>query len=342
MSGAPDWVATARSIPVAFAQVREDPELDFWALDQVGRRARIVMVASGGCTAAALATRDDVETLHCVDPNPAQIALTRLKLELLKTAEPAEKLRLLGHAGLHKKTRANRLAELLGHLGLQSDVLGPLEVVAACGPDHAGRYECLFAALRAELTEFAQPLQAILDLSAPDEQARRVRPETSLGRALDAAFEKIMALPNLVALFGEAATRNPREPFAAHFAWRLRHVLGTQPAAGNPFLSQMLLGRFAPQAEHFWLRSPRVKPRAAISCEESPMLPALEKRKGEFDLVHLSNILDWRFSTFRPCVPALHGTTVRERRCSPATAASSTVPFVSVGADEDICARYPA
>ncbi len=265
MSGAPDWVATARSIPVA----------------------------SGGCTAAALATRDDVETLHCVDPNPAQIALTRLKLELLKTAEPAEKLRLLGHAGLHKKTRANRLAELLGHLGLQSDVLGPLEVVAACGPDHAGRYECLFAALRAELTEFAQPLQAILDLSAPDEQARRVRPETSLGRALDAAFEKIMALPNLVALFGEAATRNPREPFAAHFAWRLRHVLGTQPAAGNPFLSQMLLGRFAPQAEHFWLRSPRVKPRAAISCEESPMLPALEKRKGEFDLVHLSNILDW-------------------------------------------------
>jgi S-adenosylmethionine-diacylglycerol 3-amino-3-carboxypropyl transferase len=102
-----------------------------------------------------------------------------------------------------------------------------------------------------------------------------------------------MALPNLVSLFGEGATRNPRETFASHFASRLRWVLGAQPAAGNPFLSQMLLGRFTPGAEHFWLRQPAMESAPAVTWEASPMVPALRRRKGEFDVVHLSNILDW-------------------------------------------------
>jgi S-adenosylmethionine-diacylglycerol 3-amino-3-carboxypropyl transferase len=293
MTGAAaDWVSVAASLPLAFAQVREDPLLDLWVLDRLGHPARVALVASGGCTAAALAITG-VEALHLVDPNPAQIAITRLKLELLRDSAPADRLRLLGHALLDPATRAARLSELLGRLGLPSDALGLPGRVAARGPDHAGRYEHLFGALRAELAEFAASIEALLQLSDPDEQARRVRPNEPLGKALDRAFAKVMALPNLVALFGEGATRNPREPFASHFARQLRWILGTRSAAGNPFLSQMLLGRFAPGAEHPWLQQPVLKSTPSLSWDASPMVPALEKHRGEFDLVHLSNILDW-------------------------------------------------
>src|SRR4030095_6875541 len=128
--------------------------------------------------------------------------------------------------------------------------------VAALGPDHAGRYEHLFGALRAELAESAMSIEALLQLSDPDEQARRVHPNEPLGEALHRALAKVMTLPNLVALFGEGATRNPREPFHSHFASRLRWILATRSAAGHSYLSQMLLGRFAPGAEHLWLRQP--------------------------------------------------------------------------------------
>ena len=288
-----EWMEAAKRLPLAFAQVREDPELDFRVLERLGRRARVAMIASGGCTAAALSTRPDVESLLCVDPNPAQLALGKLKLHLLRTAEPAERLRLLGHAPLDAATRTARLAEMLARLALAADALGPAEPVATHGPDHAGRYEFLFAALRGELAPVSAELEAVLGLGDAREQARRTDPETPLGGALDAAFAKVMSLPNLVALFGEGATRNPREPFAMHFARRLRSILAAQPAAGNPFLSQMLLGRFAPGFEHFWLRSPVVDAIPPIQWEASTMVPALRRRPGEFDLVHLSNILDW-------------------------------------------------
>ena len=41
-----------------------------------------------------------------------------------------------------------------------------------------------------------------------------------------------MALPHLVRLFGEEATKNPVEPFARHFARRIRHAMeGTDDVA---------------------------------------------------------------------------------------------------------------
>ena len=294
-SDCPGWVAAAKSLPVAFAQVREDPALDFWVLDQIGHGSRIALVASGGCTVAALAARTDVESIHFVDPNLAQIALTRLKLHLLSNFTPADRLSLLGHSNLDATVRHAQLAEMLRCLALSPDVLGPLEEVAACGPDFAGRYERLFQALRQELSEFSQPLEDLLCLSdiQEQEQARRVKPETRLGQALDLAFANVMAQANLEELFGEGATRNPRESFATHFTGRLRWILETQPAAGNPFLSQLLLGHFAPGAEHCWLRLPIPQSVPAISWDALPMVTALRQRCEQFDLVHLSNILDW-------------------------------------------------
>src|SRR5262245_66036990 len=87
MSQDVNWLDQAAALPIAFALVREDALLDVDVVEAVGRGERVLMVASGGCTAAALAALPNVAHLHLVDPNPAQLALCRLKLHLLERAD---------------------------------------------------------------------------------------------------------------------------------------------------------------------------------------------------------------------------------------------------------------
>src|SRR5579859_4230858 len=114
----PRWVIEAERQPLAFAQVREDPWLDGWVLERLGDSVRVIQVASGGCTAAALAASGRVAHLHLVDPNPAQLALARLKLRMLQTNSISQRLMLLGHAPLDAEQRKSLLAERLAALGL--------------------------------------------------------------------------------------------------------------------------------------------------------------------------------------------------------------------------------
>jgi len=293
-TGAPEpWVIEAATLPVAFSQVREDSALDQWVVQQLAENVDILMVASGGCTAAALATMPQVARLHIVDPNPAQIASSRLKLRLLEVADPAERLALLGHRPMSATERLSRLSTELSALGLSLNALGPIETVAAQGPDHVGRYEALFSKLRDALNEQPDELTAVLQLRDPIEQSRRVAPATEFGRALDIAFDSVMALPNLVGLFGEAATRNRREPFSRHFARRTRHVLATQPAAENPYLWQIFQGRFPDSCAYLWLAAPRPRRMPELIWTVSDLAQALKQQMDSVNFVHLSNILDW-------------------------------------------------
>src|SRR3954468_19773127 len=158
------WVRDIASRPIAFAQVREDSTLDHWVIEQLAAGARVLMVASGGCTAALLATTPQVSLLHLVDPNRAQIALARLKLRLLTTAGTLERLSILGHASMPLQDRRSRLIRELQALNLPVDTLGPIELVAELGPDHAGRYEGLFAKLRETFFSVADEITALLRL----------------------------------------------------------------------------------------------------------------------------------------------------------------------------------
>jgi S-adenosylmethionine-diacylglycerol 3-amino-3-carboxypropyl transferase len=287
------WLTAASALPVAFAQVREDSLLDHEVIERLGRPARVMMVASGGCTAVFLAASLRTSLLHLVDPNPAQLALARLKLRLLVHAEPGRRLALLGHTPLNSDERRAALSEELDALGQAADALGPPEFVAQVGADHVGRYERLFVALREALRTHADDVAALLQLTDCAEQARRVDPATALGRALDDAFDTVMALPNLVRLFGEGATRNRVEPFARHFARRTRQVLATLPAASNPYLWQLLRGRFPAATVYPWLRAAAPVRMPEFVCTATPMATALAEVREPFDVVHLSNILDW-------------------------------------------------
>ncbi|MDB6015631.1 MAG: hypothetical protein JWR19_120 [Pedosphaera sp.] len=287
------WVLELARQPIAFAQVREDATLDQAIVARLDAGAEVLMVASGGCTAAALASAPQVARLHLVDPNPAQIALCRLKLRLLDTAGANQRLAILGHAVMPVAERQQYLIRELQALELPVDALGSIDLIAKLGPDQAGRYEGLFSKLREALAGVAVELTALLQLRDPAEQSRRADPATHLGRNLDAAFDSVMSLPNLVGLFGEAATRNRCEPFSRHFARRTRHALATLPAVDNPYLWQLLQGHFPRAAEYPWLRATAPARMPEVLWTVTGMTEVLRGQSESFDFIHLSNILDW-------------------------------------------------
>jgi S-adenosylmethionine-diacylglycerol 3-amino-3-carboxypropyl transferase len=289
----PPWVLEAAELPVAFAQVREDPLIDASVVRGLGPEARIIMIASGGCTVAFLAAYCRVACVDVVDPNPAQIALASLKLHLLSNFDRAGRLALLGHAPMPTDERERRLRAALHAIGVPAEAIGPPRVWAEEGPDHSGRYERVFAQLRRYLEPQAAEVEQLLPLRDPAEQAHRVAAATPMGQTLDKAFERALDLPILIRLFGEGATRNRVEPFARHFARRTRHVLATLPAAGNPYLWQVLAGRYPPGAEAPWLAAPSPDRLPQITWNTTTMNEALRRSPGRYDLVHLSNILDW-------------------------------------------------
>ncbi len=293
----PPWLSYAARLPVAFAQVREDPLLDEVLVKHTRDRARICMVASGGCTAAALAAQPQVALLHCIDPNPAQLALARIKLSLLCVAATSKRLLALGHNEGTRATRSAAISHALEHAGISIDTLGQRDWIDEVGLDHVGRYEQLFRALRAELLPVAGEIVSLLNLSDPSKQCGLIHPNGTLWRTLESAFDRTMALSNLVALFGEDATQNPRFPFAQHFLQRLRWAIETLPARSNPFLAQLLTGRFMPEAPHRWIGLPSPTHMPAVQWDNTLMVPALRRNPRTFDLIHLSNILDWLTET---------------------------------------------
>lgn len=289
----PPWVSEAAKLPVAFAQVREDPLMDAWVVNGLSPEARIIMVASGGCTLAFLAASCRIAAIDAVDPNPAQIALSRLKLHLLMTCGRADRLALLGHTPMATNKREDRLRAALRDISVPVEAIGPPCVWAAEGPDHTGRYERVFAQLRNILEPHKAEVDNLLSFHDPAEQARRTAPATRLGQAMDEAFNQVMDLPILIHLFGEGATRNRVEPFANHFARRTRHILATLDAADNPYLWQILAGHYPPSSEAPWLSAPSPERPPVITWNNALMIDVLRRSPGSYDFVHLSNILDW-------------------------------------------------
>jgi S-adenosylmethionine-diacylglycerol 3-amino-3-carboxypropyl transferase len=273
MMPVPQWVVETASLPVAFAQVREDPLIDLAILQQIHavnqgppRRGGLsaLMIASGGCTAAFLAGSGRLSQLHLVDFNPAQMELCKRKLELLQTSEPSRRLAAMGHKPANNS-----------------------------GADHRGRYEVLFTQLRQAMRDSLDEVKAVLLMKDAAERTARVAPHTPLGKVLDSAFDEVMALPNLVALFGSKATQNAREPFSRHFANRTRHAIASLPTADNPYLWQLLLGRFPDGVAYPWFTAPAPRQMPEITETISTIDAALAPHRDRFDFVHLSNVLDW-------------------------------------------------
>ncbi|MDQ4098161.1 MAG: hypothetical protein M3144_09875, partial [Actinomycetota bacterium] len=88
-------------------------------------------------------------------------------------------------------------------------------------------------------------------------------------------------------------TQNPVESFSRHFARRIRHCFATLPAATNPFLWQMLAGRYPEGHPADWFALPAPASVPEVTWQHALMADALREHRCAFDVVHLSNILDW-------------------------------------------------
>jgi len=294
-----EWLAEAQSRPLAFAQVREDPLLDQMVVEMLPPASSLMMVASGGCTAAWLARHPRLREITLVDSNPVQLTLTRLKLHLLVHHEPATRMKLLGHATMDSDERCGQLAACLEKLGMERDSLGLLDEVALHGPDYWGRYERLFRALQDAIAaepELASALRDLLQAGSVDGQINWLARNYASWQRLEGIFADVFTHANLTALFGAAATQNRQQDFSAHFCSRLLDVLLQKPVRENPYIWQLLFGHYPERAMAPWLSVPRAGLSASVEFIEDSMLNALLKAAAEgrqYQMLHLSNVLDW-------------------------------------------------
>lgn len=286
------WALAAAELPIAFSQVREDPRLDVEIAKRLPLGARGMMIASGGEAAVCLA-RLRFSSLVLVDVNPAQLALTRSRFWLAANYHPRVSLALLGHLPMDTEDRWNAWSHLFRTLDLPPDSLGKPSLIAQLGPDHSGRYEAAFQQLRHILEPHKDRISQFLQTTDRDLASQMIATDTETGTALDSAFAQALRLENLVTLFGEEATRNPRKPFHIHFMDQLRDIVSRQAPATNPWIWQLLAGKFPLATPIDWLDNP-APIIASPTYLRAPMLDALAAESaGTMDFIHLSNILDW-------------------------------------------------
>lgn len=250
-----------------FAVVREDPAVELDALqgarpgsDARSGPPRVLLVGSAGCTALALHNARPDARFTLVDPNPAQHAHVEAKLRALVDRAP------------------------LGIFNVGSDDPAALS--------ECGNFESLFRQLRSFLREFVVPARTVEAAVCGGETAR----VALVGSAWwPVAFDLFFSDSLLVAMFGPAAIQHaapgsyPRY-FQRVFEGLLADAGTVNCEASASFLRHLLCGSYEVDALPAFLRSPLPStPRFEHVLGGINAIPDF----GLFDVVHLSNVLDW-------------------------------------------------
>jgi S-adenosylmethionine-diacylglycerol 3-amino-3-carboxypropyl transferase len=295
-----------RPTELAFSQVREDWRIEWQVLDLLQRRSngsqrplRVLMVASGGCTALSLLAHSSVGQIDAVDCNLAQLALVELRRQALRHLSSPDQLDLIGDGraeGLRSTIghrRDQRLAvydQLRPHLpeptrtfwDARRDQIGD-------GVNQVGRFEQLFRKLALAFAE-----QGFSPLENPSDAI-----QSPQWRAI---FEQVFERQKLIALFGEAAVNYSMDrSFGEHFAAVFAQAMVRFKPMENYFLTQVWADRYAPgpdglplylQPEALSAIQPNLSKlylHAGQFVEQLPRLAAA----GHYDLIQFSNLSDW-------------------------------------------------
>jgi S-adenosylmethionine-diacylglycerol 3-amino-3-carboxypropyl transferase len=236
-----------------FAVVREDPEIEA-SLVRAGGVARALVVASGGCTALALAAEHPDLDLTLLDVSPAQLGHVRRKVEALARFAP-------------------------NTFNVNSD--------DPAGLNACGNFEWLFRGLRDFLRAFVAP-----DAELRERLATGSWDDLFSGKWWRAAFDVWFADPLLETMFGRDATQHaPPGSYPDHFRRVLEAGLHRPDARRNYFLHHILFGSYLPE-ESAWPRYLVQRPRAPrFTYLEQPIASLVDA--SAYDLVSLSNLFDW-------------------------------------------------
>jgi S-adenosylmethionine-diacylglycerol 3-amino-3-carboxypropyl transferase len=184
----------------------------------------VVTVASGGCSALALAKAFPAVPITAFDMSPVQIAHAQAKLALALAGNE--------HA-----------------LGVAND--------DAAGHSQCGEFEGLFRVLRLFLQEFVAPaasFQTFFAASTTPEARALLLSQWQGSPYFNAAFELAFADSLLLAMFGPAATQHAvKGSYPGYFRRAFVRGLGQRDAAENPFLTHVFLGRYTETAKPDYL-----------------------------------------------------------------------------------------
>ena len=282
---------------IAFSQVREDPRIELRVIQELAkhqRPLRILLVASGGCTALSLLTSPAIAKIEAVDLNPAQLHLVELRRQALLHLSLAEQLRLIGaDQAASDRDRLSIYANLRAYLPQPTQSFWDArQEQIAFGVNRVGRFEQLFRELAAKFAQLGiaplkDPLTAI-----QHPQWRNL-------------FEQVFERERLVLTFGEAAVNYSMDrSFGEHFADVFAQALQRFNPNENYFLTQVwgdrytndLAGEGLPlylqdssQKDIRELGTERLQLHQGAFVDRLQQLAEVEK----FDLIQFSNISDW-------------------------------------------------
>jgi S-adenosylmethionine-diacylglycerol 3-amino-3-carboxypropyl transferase len=281
---------------LAFSQVREDYTVELQVIDRLvqilDRPLRILLIASGGCTALSLLTLAEVGEIVAVDANIAQLHLVELRRQALLNLSVIEQFDLIGaNLEISASIRLDlyqKIADKLPTLTRTYWNDRPAEI--GFGVNRVGRFEQLFRELSARFTEVG--LDPIAD------------PATAIqSNHWRSIFEEIFARDRLITTFGESAVNYSMDrSFGEHFADVFARALQKYHPTDNYFITQVWRDCYAdgrdglplylqPQAQIAIQKfgTDRLKLHHGVFIEKTIEL-GMEK---SFDLIQFSNISDW-------------------------------------------------
>lgn len=286
--------------PLQFAVMREDPRLEDKLLDRIPGEKRFFGITGAGCTLLHLATRPDLSELVGCDLDARQTTWARFRLAAAKLLSRKDFCRVTGISQIEPAVRDSLLNKVTQALGPEDRAFVKEErAFFVNGAFDDGTFERVFAFWRGFLEKFVVPRDEIQKVFEGD----RAMAEEVLGADLwPVAFDLAFHQRLLLGLFGPDAIQHappgsyPRY-FQARFDWALR-----QPdAKDNPYLSHALRGRYGAldreEALPDFLGAQRWDRLAdsvgKVTCHTGHVPQALAAHPGPYQLIMLSNILDW-------------------------------------------------
>lgn len=241
---------TPEGARLLFAQVREDEAIEraLWrSLTEDGQSARALNIASGGCTALSLLACNQGK-VDAIDINPAQIAITELKLAALKQLE-LEDFRTVcvrdardaySHLRPHLTDQTRTFFDGRRHiLGYGLNLCGWID----------RKLEKLVSLFHA-VVQNRKRTEAFLVLNDPAAQRAAFEEHWNNWRwrlALNVAFSR-----SLLSLgYGANALKSLPPDFPRIMKIRIEQALTEHPAATNPYLWQTFLSRYPESEEGF-------------------------------------------------------------------------------------------
>jgi S-adenosylmethionine-diacylglycerol 3-amino-3-carboxypropyl transferase len=245
-------------VRVKFAVVREDADLETELCSKLDAR-RVLLVASGGCTALTLAHRFPGLRVTAFDQSAAQLAHVEAKRAAVERRD-------------------------LASLNVGDD--------SPSGLNQRGEFEGLFRTMRAFVEEFVAPRTDLARYFAPttslDERAALVAAWTA-SRYWPVATALSFHDDFLHAMFGPAATQHAQPgSYPAYFRHAFERGLRDPAGPQNPFLRHVLLGEYDVAAPPDYVHAQRDP---GLELVEGTLLDVPDLAR--FDLFSLSNVFDW-------------------------------------------------